>query len=57
MGESKLSLDKVLKFRDQRRETVPVNMDQNARSKMAAKAQNLYFPLPNKPESVFSFFV
>lgn len=30
---------------------VPVNMDQRARRVMAAKAHNLYFPLPNTPSN------
>lgn len=41
---------------DQRRVTVPVNMDQNASNKIAANAQNLYRPLPKKLESEVSFF-
>lgn len=42
---------------DHRRVTVPVNMDQNARSRMAANAQNLYRPFPNRLASELSFFV
>ena len=56
MGVS-MSLERELRVPDQRSETVPVNMDQNARSKMAANAQNLYLPFPNRLESKFSFFV
>lgn len=56
MGMSR-SLERELRVPDQRRETVPVNMDQNARSKMAASAQNLYLPFPNRAESEVSFFV
>lgn len=35
---------------------MPVSIDQNANNKMAARAQNLYRPLPNRTESEVSFF-
>ena len=38
------------------RVTVPVNMDQKARSRIAANAQNLYRPLPKTLASELSFF-
>ncbi|CAL1374009.1 unnamed protein product [Linum trigynum] len=41
---------------DQRRVTVPVNMDHNAKRRMEAKAQNLYLPFPKREESELSFF-
>ena len=41
---------------DHRRVTVPVNIDQKARSRIAANAQNLYRPLPKTLASELSFF-
>jgi len=52
-----MSSTRLLRFpADQRRVTVPVSIDQNANNKMAARAQNLYRPLPNRTESEVSFF-
>ena len=55
MGLSKSSERRLRLPADQRSVTVPVNMDHNASNKMAANAQNLYRPLPNKLESELSF--
>lgn len=41
---------------DHLRLTEPVNMDQKARRRIAAKTQNLYRVLANKPASELSFF-
>ena len=56
MGKSRSS-EIWLRFpADHLRVTVPVNMDQKARSRIAANAQNLYRPLPKTLASELSFF-
>lgn len=50
-GISKRS-ERLLRFpADHRSETVPVHIDQNAKKRIAANAQNLYRPLPNNVAS------
>ncbi|GAB2283087.1 hypothetical protein Dimus_017619 [Dionaea muscipula] len=52
-----MSLERRLRLpADHRRVTVPVNIDQRARRRMAPRAQNLYRPLPNKLAPEDSFF-
>lgn len=56
IGISKSSEKRLRLPADQRREAVPVSMDQKASSKIAANAQNLQRPLAKGGESEVSFF-
>lgn len=52
-----MSSENLVRFpADHLRVTVPVKMDQNARRRIAAKAQNLYRPLRSRLDSELSFF-
>ena len=56
MWESKSSEIWLRLLADHRRVTVPVNIDHKVRSRIAANAQNLYWPFPKTLASELSFF-
>ncbi|KAB2629280.1 hypothetical protein D8674_034075 [Pyrus ussuriensis x Pyrus communis] len=57
MGESRSSERRLRLPADYQSMTVPVNIDQNASNKIAAKAQKLYQPFRSiRPDSELPFF-